>query len=275
MKKSLIIVSVIISLFVLCACSNNKENADDENYISGVANPIVEKDSLDAINSEIGTNIVAPAVMGKTDERYSVISNEIAQYNFSLNGYDWTIRGAKKIDEDISGIWDDHNEFVSGSESTVYMNDWYLYRFFDGDYQYTVVVDNPENFDETTFSNIKDEIKNCIIGVDPFEGEYTDNVSQRATAIVKKDGDIYHVTVSWSSSASKTTVWSMECKKEDNKLTYAGENFATYEYNDEGEETICGDGASNNIGWFDINEGKLAWTGANEEYCRACVFEKN
>ena len=45
-------------------------------------------------------------------------------------------------------------------------------------------------------------------------------------------------------------------------------------YDAEGNETSADVTASNNLGWFEIRDGLLYWTGAAQEECRSCVFEK-
>lgn len=278
MKKLLTILLVFVVCITLTAC-NSKEEVKPENI--GMPNPVVEYNSLAEIIDITGVNLIRPGVMGIANERFSIIDDEIAQYDFELNGNSWTIRGAKNVVDDISGIHDEHNIFISGQDHTLYTNDFYLERFFDGDTQYSIVVKNPitkdgeEVVSEETFMNCCMEIESILKqhSDDPLVGEYADITSKRAMLIVERTGDIYHLYVEWASSANEVTIWMMEAKHEEDKLTYAGEIISHYTYDADGNETKE-ETASNNLGYFEICDGQLHWTGAGQEECRNCIFEK-
>lgn len=270
MKKTILTIALITSMLLICGCSQ-KQNTEE---ISGMPNPMVEYDSLDKINEIAETNIVAPGVMGKTNEKYFVISDKLAHYTFELNGQKWTIRGAKEINEDISGIHDQNNIFESKQNATIYLENCYIERFFVDDTQYVIILDNPNGFDEEAFSNICYELENNIKGMFDITGEYQDEYSQRATMSVTEDNGTYYFTVYWSNSSNETIVYSMEGTREDEDIKYEGENIAVYTYDDEGNEMVADGTASNNIGWFEIVDGKLAWTGASKEENKNCVFVK-
>lgn len=108
--------------------------------------------------------------------------------------------------------------------------------------------------------------------IDIKEGSYYDSVSQRATLTVSKTDEGYYLVVSWAQSSSQTNTWAMECKVDENKLVYQGETTAVYTYDDDGNEMVA-DGATNCAGYFEIEDSKILWTGACEEYLKACVFE--
>lgn len=271
MKKLLTLLFACMMLISLTACKQKEEIIDNP-----VVNPMVEYNSLEEINEKIGVNIVSPGVMGKTDEKYFVVADQLAEYDFSLNGYEYTIRGAKITDQDISGIYDDNNIFEANQDSTCYLNDYYIERFFDEDKQYTIVLKDPNGMDEETFANIVLELKGLMVerkDNDYLLGDYADSVSKRATANVDFDGEYFIVNVSWSSSASETKTWTMNCTLDGDKLTYLGENTAVYTYDEDGNEMVA-DGAVNVAGYFEIIDEKLYWTGASDEACRACIFEK-
>lgn len=109
-----------------------------------------------------------------------------------------------------------------------------------------------------------------------FAGEYMDSVSQRATMTITKNDEGYEIIVRWANSASEETVWEMSpVVFEDDKLNYKGENITMYKYDDDGKELIVdGATAANNVGYFEIKEGKLYWTGAAQDICKSCIFEK-
>ena len=120
-------------------------------------------------------------------------------------------------------------------------------------------------------------------------GEYQDEVSQRATATVtaNTEAQIVNITVTWSTSASESTEWTMSAVKEGNQLVYSDcvkrSTFMSEDLDDEGEgdEDGMGGGAEETVeyeggsGSFEISDdGKLLWTGAADEDCTGCVFVK-
>ena len=93
MKKLLIVIlALVMSLqFIACFAEGNEDKANEP---VGMPNPVVEYDSLEEINKLIGVNLMHPAVMGVTNERFSVINNSVAQYVCEINGLEWTFRAA-------------------------------------------------------------------------------------------------------------------------------------------------------------------------------------
>lgn len=283
MKKLVSLLFVGLLCICITGCNKQEETIEQEQSIEtqgpviGMPNPMVEYDSLDKINEIAGVNIVSPGVMGKENEKFFVITGELAQYNFDLNGYSFTIRGSKNTDEDISGIYDENNVFVPGQDGTVYLNDYYIERFFDGNRQYTIVCDNPEGLSEEVFSDLCFELESIMKWHkdDPLVGDYYDTVSQRATLSVERIGDEYTLVVNWASSASENTCWTMHATKTDDKLNYAGESIVHYLYDEQGNEQSVDETASNNLGYFTIQEnGELHWTSASEENLETCQFQK-
>ncbi len=53
-----------------------------------------------------------------------------------------------------------------------------------------------------------------------------------------------------------------------------GEEISHSTYDAEGNETSSNITMSNKLGWFEIKDDMLYWTGAAQEECRMCVFEK-
>ena len=79
------------------------ENGEDVQ----IANPITDYASLDEMNAAAGTDIKAAKADGVTSEAYSVIAGEeydIADYRFTYNGTEYTIRAAVTTDS-ISGYY--------------------------------------------------------------------------------------------------------------------------------------------------------------------------
>lgn len=116
--------------------------------------------------------------------------------------------------------------------------------------------------------NKNDEVYDSLVG------EYVDSYSGRAMATVEKDDKGLVISVSWGSSATETTQWVMHAKlsKDGTKLEYDDETCNNLVYEDAGvKNIIVYEGKS---GSFEIQDSKLAWTGANDENCKPCVFEK-
>lgn len=95
-------------------------------------------------------------------------------------------------------------------------------------------------------------------------------MSQRASAeIAASEDDQVHIEITWASSASEYILWTMDaCISEDGLLSY-----------DNCCKTICaGEDEQieyeNGEGYFLIVDGKLQWTGAADEDCKSCIFEK-
>ena len=276
MKKIIKIALCLLVLLTICACAKKEEEPKEETPTigEGTANPIIECKSLEEVNKKVGVNIVSPGVMGKEDIFYSYINVDpiIGQYIFEINGYEYTLRASKNVNEDISGLYVDGNTFEPGKDFTLIDKEYKMDRFFVDGVQYVLIIKDNGEMSEDQFYTIVQEIEG-IHGKDLLVGEYADRTSQRATAIVTKEDDKYVIVVHWSSSAKETTEWTMYATLDGDRLTYGGENVANYTYDDNGNETIE-ETATNNIGYFEIEDNVLYWKGAASDYCRECAFEK-
>ena len=296
MKRILIGLCIFELCFNVSACGKKAEEKDIETTAvaiaettepitaeaGGVPNPVVEYGSLEEINEAAGVNLMRPAIMGVSEERFSVINNSIAQYVCSINGMEWTFRGASVTEEDISGIYDERNVFIPNEDSSLYANEFYLDRFFDGDRQYTIVVDYPVTedgeilLDEETFSNCCMEMKSIQKQHmdDPLVGDYQNTEDERMVLYVERHGDKYALSVNLSVSEREFKCWTMpDAEKDGDRLTYKGEEIGCYTYDAEGNEISSDVTVANNLGYFEIRDGMLYWTGAAEEECRTSVFE--
>lgn len=282
MKKLFVVLFVLVMSLCLTVCFAEETEEKAAGTVA-MPNPVVEYGSLEEINTLTGVELMHPAVMGVTNERFSVIGDTVAQYVCEINGMEWTFRGASVTDKDISGIFNEHNEFTPYQDFGLYTNEFYLERFFDGDRQYTIAIKDPigedgERFmEEETFMDICMEFESIqkYHRDDPLVGDYQDTVSQRAIAYVERHGDVYNIVVNWSDSDAELNSWTMfDAVREGDRLTYRGEEIGHYTYDEEGNE-ISGDvNVSNNLGCFEIKNGMLYWTEAALEECRTCVFEK-
>lgn len=270
MKK---ILCVLVVLLTLCGCSGN----------SNAKNPVVEYKSLDEISEIAKVTLVSPGVMGKSDERYSVIDKKVAEYDFTLNGYEYTLRGADFINEDISGIYiDGEQAFTSLDEILDYNDDstCKVFRFLLGDNQYTLAVKDNGGLDYATFfsqfSDIYFEIIDASTSdeVKQYLGQYYDSTSQRATAeITLADVDKLFVDVIWSNSATEYEEWIIDGEVKDNKISYESISHYTVTVKEDGT-TIPNEISDYAPGYFEIKDNKLYWTGSGNTQTSSCVFEK-
>lgn len=300
MKKIIAMVFITAVIAAFCGCSRETDSAafveeapTAENIgaktepagsgSAGVPNPIVEYSSLEEINKAAGVNLMKPAVMGVSKERFSVIDGKIAQYVCDINGREWTFRGACVTDEDISGIFDERNVFVPREDYGVYANEFCLDRFFDGDRQYTIVVKDPVSADGEILLD-GEAFSNCCMEMrsiqqqhmnDPLVGDYQNTADEKMALYVERRGDEYVMSVNLNVSDSEFKCWTMHgAVRDGDRLTYRGEEIGRYTYDAEGNETSSDVTAANNLGYFEIKDSRLYWTGAAEEECRTSVFEK-
>lgn len=137
MKKLLSLVLVLTLALTISACGNKQV---------GMANPMVEKDSLKGLNEVLGTDIKAYDKVDEDSESYFYIDGvemQISQYTFNANEVKYTLRAAK-TESDISGVYlTDFQDGTMGdtiSEKEVMPTetaDGYLWaRWYDGDIQY-------------------------------------------------------------------------------------------------------------------------------------------
>lgn len=106
-------------------------------------------------------------------------------------------------------------------------------------------------------------------------GDYMDKISERAGAMITSgpEGDNVEIVVSWAASATETSQWTMHAEmNDDNQLVYSDCVYKIISYDEEGNEsveTVYSEGE----GYLEFTEeGELAWTGAQDEDCRACIF---
>lgn len=182
MKKILSTLAVVCLLAaVLCACGQKKAPAASASDIGKEAqpeqqqeqqqqevslpNPITEYGSLEEINELTHGHLVHPAVMGVTDERFSVIDcgdYQISQYDFTVNGIPYTYRFSSNVLTDISGIYDNGGELFSGEFKNEIKEfpGGKAYRFFNTDGQYVLTAKDDGALSLDTFQSIAEEQQN-------------------------------------------------------------------------------------------------------------------
>ena len=298
MKKLLAVVLSLSMLFCFAACgakpAKEAPGAQDPGFVPGVPSPLTEYESLDALNAVLGTRLCSPGVMGVTDHVYQTIDCDdymIAEYRFAVNGYDCVFRCAG-VTTDISGIWSqdgtifDH-EFPGGEIEYAYTDEIKAARWFNTDGQYCFALTDAEgNMESETFEGIAEELKSLTASgtsdsekqavYDGLAGGWQDTFSQRAVAEITSGEGFAAIVVQWSSSAVEYTRWIMTVTMdEDGLLNYTDCRKAVISVeNEDGEVTETVE-YENGAGCFSYGEdGLLAWSGAEEESCVQCVFEK-
>lgn len=292
MKKILpIVLAAVLALSAAgCAAQSQTPETTTEMQMAGMQNPMKAVDSLEALNALVHGNLTHPPVMGVTDESFYTIDNGdalIGEYNFSVNGVVCTMRFVDNTTEDISGIYKDGKPLFATSEDTHAVTEEYtVERWFTIDGQYVFMAKNA-GLPEGWFENAVEELKSLTFTGDgdvdadadhytysDLDGDWQDSVSGRASATIKAQEDSVEITVSWAESAMVTDVWTMHATiAEDGKLVYTDCKYTKDDYtNDEnGVETVV---YENGKGYFEFTDGKLRWTGAADEFCKTCAFEK-
>lgn len=283
MKKILIISLVLTICLSLQACSKNKKEEETVDEPIGLANPVVEYNSLEEINKKIGVKLMDPPMDLIENKRYSIINDTIAQYTCTINGLEWIFRAAHITDEDISGMYSEYMEFEPNQNWSLRVNEFYLDRFFDGDKQYTIVVKDPITKDGELVLG-EDVFVDCCLKLeliqkwhydDPFVGSFKKSDDDRIIVYVERFADTYNIGVNYSISENEFKGWSMyDAIAEGDKLTYHGEEIGHYTYDNDGNELTSEINSSNNIGYFELKDETLYWTGAAQEECKSWIFEK-
>ena len=289
MKRMLALALAAMMILSLCACGNKQMEKPEESESIGMPNPMTEYASLDEINNIVGSKLVHPAVMGVSDEKFFVIDcgdYQLADYRFTVGGVEYMFRSAP-VTQDISGYYvGEGTAFADGARDGIEYAEAdgaQLARWFTMDGQYVLTARDMADAD--TFTLAAEELCTMTVpGMSEAEyetfyadlaGQYYDSYSQRATMTAEADGaNGVKITVDWSSSASELTEWTMTARLyEDGLLSYydcAVSNITTAEDGTETVDIVSTDGE----GWFTFDGDKLCWTGAADESCVNCVFEK-
>lgn len=141
-----------------------------------------------------------------------------------------------------------------------------------------VVIDGTvEEVVEEAVDEVGDEAVDSLVDYQAFVGDYQDSVSQRATAVITENDDMLsaHVEIFWANSADSSCLWTMDVTFEDERLVYTnGEKFVI-NYDENGNEEKLGEFIEMH-GYFEWDgiTGNISWTGAEEEDCQSCIFEK-
>lgn len=227
MKKSLIIALIAIMMVCLCGCQEKNEykeiyEKDPSEFIEEGAETY---SSLDEVNQAIGSSIVAPSVMGKSMELFSV-KDDTAIYQCLLAGCELSIKASK---------------------NTLTADDTFLGKnFVVGDFNYLVTVPKDGAMGEDVFDYVCDDIKTSIESYVANQnnpgsflvGTYMDEVSERATAEVLDNGDgTLSLTIDWADSASVSNRWNVIFTYGDT-LDVSTCTYQKVSFDDTGVETV-------------------------------------
>lgn len=268
MKKLLNILLVILICLSASACDYFEEES-----------PMIKYSSLQEINKNAGVNICKPTDLEISDEKYLMVDNNTATYQFISNGYIYYIRGCKDLVNDMSGIFINNKPAFAGVTDKVAFAEaegYKVYRFILGNKQYVFGVNDEgkmimDDF-SIQFTNYRNQMisENTMQEVKKLIGSYQDSYSQRASAEVILGDDINQVVVNikWSNSSTETEEFICVCKFDMGKLMY---DEITHQLNNGETITELNDYAS---GYFSIKDNKLYWDGSGNTQTSNCIFEK-
>lgn len=290
MKRIAFILIAIALAVALCACTVTPAAPTSEpDPTAGMPNPIAEYGSLEEINDIVGMKLAHPPVMGVTDERFSIIDageTKIAEYVFKVAGVEYDFRGSPSFDGDISGYYTadglafsgqptDEIEFVEDGEAR-------LARWATIDGQYVLAAKNAND----AFADVAEELKGLTSPwmteaelaayYESLAGDYQDEYSQRAHMSGEALGsDGVRFTVHWAGSAFENYEWVMTCRLYEDGLLSYDDCVRTYNKTDSEGKTTSEVESTDGSGFFTPTEdGKLLWDGAEDDYCRECIFFK-
>ena len=259
--------------------ADSESESEEVPGLAGLANPMTVCATLDEVNTAAGTKLVKPGDE-VTDEVFTTIKGEpvLGQYQFTLSGVTYTWRAANTTN-DITGIYEDaiESEYPKSNDDAAFKtteNFRISFWLVDQATQYALTA--PADTDEATFK----AVTNLLVALTAnkaaytaLAGNYMDSFSQRASAVITDNGNNATVKVHWASSVSEYTEWTMTVTYAAGKLVYKdcekANIVATSE--DEFDKTVE---YTDGEGYFELIENKLAWTGAADENCRECIFEK-
>lgn len=136
---------------------------------ASIANPVVPYELLSEVNAAIGCELSYPFAYDLstlTENRYSIIAGETAQYNFTLDGVSYCFR-ASRTTEDISGFHDNGTTLGAALDASVGVGQdgsletgavrWA--RWFVGDMQYSLLQEDKNATEAFLFDSIVEELR--------------------------------------------------------------------------------------------------------------------
>lgn len=285
MKRLISMLILVILTLCLTSCAG-KESANQttqqteaEPQFAGLANPMQEYPSLEALSKEINAAIIKPQDAEIADEKFFIINGEprLAEYRFTVDGKQCTLRTANVgVDTDISGIYVENGTiFQDNPTETCYYetDDFKAERWFTMDGQYVFTVDDDSDWEWKQFdalcSQFMDmEPKNWDSDV-PFAdylaltGYYGDGKDSIASVDIK--GNHVYVIVRYTVDGV-TYDMEVNAKLDGGKLVY--EKESRYEEPNNEKIQIVNDGP----GYIEIQDGSLVLSGVNTEPLKGLVL---
>lgn len=157
MKKFIVVMAVCL-LFAGCS---KKEEVDEP--MMGIANPMVGYDNIDQLNEKVGGNI--KRIENAENEQFFVISNTVEEYNFTVDGLEYTIRFTKDKENDISGYYINGKTAFEGVTENWAVNgdaESKLCRVLTDEGQYVIYICDNGALEEESFNEI------CSTIIDSF-----------------------------------------------------------------------------------------------------------
>ena len=148
----------VLILAVPTAYHLTNQNRTENGENVQIANPITDYDSLAEMNAAAGTNI--KAAEGVTGETYSVIAGDeydIADYRFTYNGNEYTVRAAVTTDS-ISGYYTANGtlEDECDYDEVIEREGIWFVKWMNGDEQFILMGDSVSQSD---FEKIYEAVK--------------------------------------------------------------------------------------------------------------------
>lgn len=180
--RSLALALILALALMVVACGEKEVAKDDPKQVEdlkkdvpgdyaggmmgtvGISNPWKTYDSLEALNEHFLVRLSRPSAMGVSNESFSGMETEndqVAEYQFTLGGLDYTFRCSTKNLEDISGIFTGNGTLLSDVEGDgIASADGYKgAKWFTVDGQYCLVVKDDGQMDDKTFNAIFEELR--------------------------------------------------------------------------------------------------------------------
>ncbi|MCF0105158.1 MAG: hypothetical protein HUJ53_00185 [Holdemanella sp.] len=162
-KRILAAVLAATTMLGMVGCSQTKK---EEEQSTGMANPITQCESLDALNKSMNTKLCAPGVMGVEDVAYQLIDNggyQIGEYIFKVAGQEYDFRVASTKD-DISGVYINgeaaFNKDIAEDEDIQYVesDEIKAARWFMIEGQYEISVKDDGKLSMESFKSMVNEL---------------------------------------------------------------------------------------------------------------------
>ncbi len=295
MKKILAVLLAVLMLAALfSACGEKKAKTETPAETKGeeqkteIPNPVTEYASLEEINQLLGGKLRHPAVMGVTDEKFSVVEAgdyQIAQYEYSVNGIPYTFRFSPNFEADISGIYEKGEQLFAdrASDEIKEFEGGKAARFVTADGQYVLTAKDNGALDLETFKSIAAEQQalaaeggNAEGAAAQFVGDWHEKIAGRGMMTVTAENEKLHFSARWPGSYKDAYVWEFDGEVgEDGKIAYEGGLKQLMEYDEKGAATEK-ERIENNSGviWLD-EEGNIVWQDNDSEDREPAVFVRN